>query len=180
MKSIPLTAAALAAALLSGCYYSDAPKGKPAPKEEVIFQATIDTGATLTQEPGVGAGAFVEYLGDGEWHVFTTCDTETSGYACAWDVIATAPEGVRIRDVRGGDLEAGDYAFSEFGYDAQLYTETSYGYDHLYFRTASGEGLRFEVYLDGIPDARFIYWVGDGAIHDGAPSNPIDLFPSSE
>lgn len=177
---ITLFALAAATTLSGGCYYND-DRSDVIHKEpgEQIVEAQIDTGATLTQQPGVGAGAFIEYLGDGDWHVFTTCDTELSGYECRWDVIATVADGVWIDDVRGEELELDDEAFSADGYDAQLLAYTDSDYDHMYFHTDPGEPVRFEAYLDDIRDARYIYWIGGGAIHDGAPTNPVDLVPSS-
>ncbi len=178
---IALIALASITLTFGGCYYnddrSDVVREDPGLQ---VFEAPIDTAATLTQEPGVGAGVFIEYLGAGDWHVFTTCDTNLSGYDCRWDVFATVPDGVWIDDVRGGELEVDDQAFTRDGYTAQLTAFTDADYDRMYFHTEPGEPVRFEAYLDDIRDARYIYWIGDGAIHDGAPSNPIDLVPSSD
>jgi hypothetical protein len=33
------------------------------------------------------------------------------------------------------------------------------------------------VWLDGSPDAEFVYWVQNGQIRQGAPSNPVDFIP---
>ncbi len=175
-----LVLGAVAMTVATGCYYQDersARKDKEQGPQVIV--AEIDTGATLSQQPGVGAGAFVEYLGDGDWHVFTTCDTEISRYDCRWDIVATVAEGVYIDSVRGEELEIDDDVFSSEGYDAQFVGYTALDYDHMYFHTDPGETVRFEAYLDDIRDPRFIYWIGKGAIHDGAPSNPVDLTPST-
>ena len=36
-----------------------------------------------------------------------------------------------------------------------------------------------DVLLDNACGNRYLFWVGDGALHSGAPSNPIELLPSA-
>ncbi len=71
-------------------------------------ESLIDTGAELELEAGEGVGLLMEYLGDGEWHVRTSCDTLQSGYECGWDVSHLARQGTTLSDLTGEDLEAGD------------------------------------------------------------------------
>jgi hypothetical protein len=59
-----------------------------------------------------------------------------------------------------------------------MVSDTSYDFDGFFVNATPGATLRIDVFLDGAPAPRFIYWVGDGGLHSGAPENPIDLIPS--
>ena len=56
---------------------------------------------------------------------------------------------------------------------------TTDGLDGFFVDTNPGLTLRIDVVLDGRPDRRYIYWVGEGGVHKGAPSNTLDLTPSA-
>jgi hypothetical protein len=45
--------------------------------------------------------------------------------------------------------------------------------------TTPGAVLRLETYLDDQPQPRFVYWFGNGVLHEGAPTNPVDFEPSA-
>lgn len=143
-----------------------------------VVLASIDTNATLDTTPGEGIGAFVEYEEGGRWHVYTACDTQLSGLPCYFNVIATLPDGSSHGAVETEGLEYEDGVY-EYEDGVELATVTENGIDGMYFEAPPGGEVRFEVYLDDEPDARFIYWVGGGAVHNGAPSNPIDLEPTT-
>jgi hypothetical protein len=145
-----------------------------------VVEAVIDTGQTLTTDPGKGAGVFIDYAEEGHWHVYTACDSAYYGDPCLWNVIATVPLGAAIEDATIYSAEAsdGDVIYKS-GNTLELEVATWSDFDGMRFRTTPGEVVRFEVYLDGLRDPRYIYWFGDGAIHKGAPTNPIDLKPSS-
>ena len=59
-----------------------------------------------------------------------------------------------------------------------MFTETAYGVDGFTLYAEPGVVVRFEVYLDGCSANRYVYWVGEGAAHAGAPTNPIELVPA--
>jgi hypothetical protein len=143
-----------------------------------VVRAAIDTGAKLQTVAGDGVGAFIEYEQGGRWHVFTTCDTRLSGLPCYFNVIATLPEGASYGGLSEESLESEDGIY-EYADGVELATVTREDVDGMYFDAPAGEVVRFEVYLDDGLDARFIYWVGGGAVHNGAPTNPIDLLPSA-
>jgi hypothetical protein len=186
-----LATASLAALLAatSACTYSDrhhdghhgeGPSSNTPPIEEPVISATIDTGATLADiEPGRGAGAFVEYEGGGRWHVFTACDTELSDIGCEWDIIVSIAEGNELEGFDADRLEGSDYLEWESRLSVRLITSTTYDFDGFWVDATVGAPLRVDVYLDRRPAPKYIYWVGDGALHRGAPSNPIDLIPSA-
>jgi hypothetical protein len=141
--------------------------------------SSIDTGAELAEiEAGEGAGAFIEYQADGAWHVFTACDTNVSTYACSWDVIVSAIDGNQLVDYGSDRLETEDYVGQFDSNSIQFIGITDYDFDGFFVQTDPGGHLRVDVYLDGAPAPRFIYWVGNGGLHKGSPTNPIDLLPT--
>jgi hypothetical protein len=159
------------------CEYSNCGGGYQPPTE--IESSTIDTGAELAEiEAGEGAGAFVEYEGDGNWHVFTACDTTVSDYACGWDIIVSAVDGNQLADYGSDRLEGEDYVGQFDSNSVQFIGVTDYDFDGFFVQTDPGGHLRVDVYLDGAPAPRFIYWVGNGGLHKGSPTNPIDLMPT--
>ena len=147
---------------------------------ENVPEATIDTGSTLGEiKPGEGAGAFVEYQAGGKLHVFTACDTKLSGLSCRWDVIASVGSNANIATFEADRLEQSDYLDWNDSRSVRLVANNTDDFDGFYLSATAGATLRVDVYLDDQPQPRFIYWVGQGGLHQGAPSNPIDLTPSS-
>lgn len=146
-----------------------------------IEQSTIDTDSTIAGvTPGEGAGAFVEYASGGTWHLFTACDTAISGYSCDWDVIVDADGG--ITSFTPDRMEQSDTEWVDWGDQGtvRFVATTSKDEDGFFFTTRPGATGRIDVYLDQAPAPRYIYWVGDGGLHRGAPTNPIDLTPSAD
>jgi hypothetical protein len=142
-----------------------------------IAQAAIDTGAALASVAGQGAGTLVEYEGAGKWRVHLACDTALSSERCLWDIFIQPLDGARIRNVSQEGLD-GEDAFDWDGEGARLIAVTGNDSDGLVLETDPGAGLRVDVLLDDAPGNEFIYWIGGGAIHRGAPTNPIDLVPT--
>ena len=173
--------------LASGCTYEDhehhskAPgPGEPPPAKSEIVSANIDTGAMLAEiEPGRGAGAFIEYAAGGTWHLYTACDTELSEHACAWDIIVSGDSASDLGEVEGDRLEANDYLDWDSAVSVRYVGTTTYDFDGFWLTTTPGATLRVDVFLDEQPAQRYVYWIGDGALHRGAPTNPIDLTPTA-
>jgi hypothetical protein len=46
------------------------------------------------------------------------------------------------------------------------------------FDADPGAVVELDVFLDNNEDPHFIYWIGDKVLHQGAPSDPMDLAPS--
>jgi hypothetical protein len=173
----------VAVALLACGYdneYETAPGGVGGGPSVDIQQASIDTGAALTTEPGQGVGALIEYEAGGKWRFHLACDTSLSSERCHWDIVVEPLGGARIRNVTGEQLELDngedDFAFDRSG--AQLLAITSTDLDSLVVETDPGAGLRVDVLLDGDHGNEFVYWIGGGAMHRGAPTNPVDLTPT--
>ncbi|MBI5537811.1 MAG: hypothetical protein HY898_34115 [Deltaproteobacteria bacterium] len=149
------------------------------PSAPAVTTAQIDTGQTLSTDPGVGAGVFIEYDEGGHWHVYTACDSNLYGEGCDWNVVASVGTGQLITDVsiEGAESKDGDTIYPGMD-NVELAVTTWSDFDGMRFVTTPGTTVRFDVYLGGLRDARYIYWVGNNAIHKGAPSDPIDLKPS--
>lgn len=136
-----------------------------------VAQVPVDEGATMDATPGDGVGVFVEYQGEGDWRVWTTCDSNVTGYECAFDVYLSGTS-LRVAGTQG--LEGLD-DIDESGDEVHLRFDTDFDTDGVFITTSSA--LRAEVYVDGTPDVRFVFWVEDGQILQGAPSNPVDFGP---
>lgn len=186
-----LTAAAVAAMTTSGCIFHDdddhhydddghhdnEPPFEPTPDPTLL---TIDTDQIIEAEPGEGAGVFIEYATGGFWRVWTTCDTNYSGQSCQFDVCAAIVNGSsEIRAADGEELEGSDrIELLSDGWTCLL-TDTDADTDGMLFETVPGVAVRFEVALDGFFESRYVYWVGDGVLHTGAPTNPVDFVPTT-
>jgi hypothetical protein len=143
-----------------------------------VADVTIDTGASLDSTPGDGVGFFVEYQGNGRWNAFTTCDTSISGASCNFDVVISADSDVVISGVEGRDLNDGDTLTLDADGTINLVTDTDFGQNGLTFSADPGATIEFDVLLDGAPQPAFVFAVSDGAVMQGAPSNPVDFTPA--
>jgi hypothetical protein len=187
-RSCPLLAV-LAVPLFVACGYGDhmsehhdgdgttlPPVDKPTGKVE---EATIDVDQLLEVDPGAGAGAFVEYESGGTYHVTTSCDVEAGG-ECYWDIVVTPLGDAGLFGVAPFDLEADDTVTLGTGNQVRLVASTGKDFDGFDFQTDPGAGIEVDVFLDDAPGNRYLFWVGDGALRSGAPTNPVDLVPSAE
>ncbi|HYJ09629.1 MAG TPA: hypothetical protein VEX18_11485 [Polyangiaceae bacterium] len=141
-----------------------------------VESATIDADEALEVEAGVGAGVFIEYEADGTYHITTSCDSPESG-ECFWDILATPLDDALVLGLSPLDLENDDTVGIE-GNSVRFVAYTETDFDGFTLETDAGAGLRVDVLLDEACGNRYMFWVGDGALHSGAPSNPIDLIPS--
>lgn len=148
--------------------------------------ALIDANQTVTTMPGQGVAMVVEYASGGHWTVYTTCDTQTStnasGTPCTFEGFITAvPDSTgatsQISNVTGDGIEGNDYVEST-DQGAHFYFETSSDKDQMTFDADAGATIQLTMYLDGEPQPRFVYWVGDSVLHTGAPTDPINLAPN--
>lgn len=159
--------------------------GATTPPDQTITstpdKVAIDTGATITATAGSGVGVFVEYATGGHWTVSTACDTNTSGYSCDFDLfISGVAADTKLTNPSGKDLTGLDVIEIQADGTLHLYANTSTGLDGITFDAPPGAGVEVEMYLDTLPQPRFVYWIGDKVLHTGAPTDPIDLTPSAE
>lgn len=163
--------------------YYDPNGGAPPPDETITSnpdKVAIDTGATLSSPGGAGVGVFVQYAAGGHWTVNTACDTNTSGQSCGFDVFVSVtdpksalsnPAGTSLNERDGVDIQS-DGSF-------HLFTNTANAVEGMTFDATPGATVEVEMYLDGVPQPRFVYWIGGKVLHTGAPTDPIDLSPSA-
>ena len=198
-STIPVVGAAglsLAAMLVSGCFseeygWDTAPDVSEAgsrPNSEPV-RAVIDTDQTMEIQPGKGVGLFIEYETGGVWRVRTACDTSLGTEPCFFQIYAILPTTSHYPDILPESDSCDSYGYWSYGtlnlggswYERVLQFETyvTDGVGRLVFRIEPGMPVQFLVYLDFMPESRFTYWAGDGALHYGAPSNPIELEPST-
>jgi len=147
-----------------------------------VVDLVIDSAGQVELEPGAGIGVAVEYVEGGAWSVTTTCDTTLSAEVCSYDVLVSTDVESPITAFEGQSLERGDEVFSPDPSVVQADLETAEDTDGFGFTTSPGATVRVSALLydpafDWSDDPRFISWVGDGAVHRGAPTNPVDLTP---
>lgn len=177
---------ALLSLALGGCMYDRGhhddcygPNCDPSYPPTSAAKATIDTGATLADiDPGQGAGAFVEYQTGGKWRVFTACDTEVSKLSCRWDIIVSVGSSSELIEFTAEELESSDYLDWRDSRSVRMVATNTLDFDGFTFDVTPGATVRVDVYLDDAPAPAYIYWVGEGGLHQGAPTNPIDFTPS--
>jgi hypothetical protein len=182
--SFALAFASLLASSLVGCGYGDDHHGRydddydPVTScGDTIEEAVIDTDELLDVEAGEGAGAFVEYEAGGTYHITTSCDADNGG-DCLWDIVV-APVSGEIASAAPADLEGNDSLSFGSGDQLRLVAETGRDFDGFVVETEPGATLEIDALLDGGCGNRYLFWVGDGALHGGAPSNPMRLSPSA-
>jgi hypothetical protein len=188
LGSLPVIAlAACLGAVASGCFFdggdgSSSGDTNPPPENLPDVQpatVAIDPDAKMTVTPGDGVGVFVEYATGGHWTVTTACDTNTSNRACTFDLFFTPvdPKAV-ISNPQGIDLAGHDTVSMTADGSLHLASDTSTGLNGVTFDAPEGSNVEMEVYLDGLLEKHFTYWVGDGILHAGTPTNPIDFQPN--
>lgn len=160
--------------------YLDGQPSSPGPSSSgQIEEAIIDADQLLDVEPGAGAGAFIEYESGGTYHVTTSCDVGQSG-DCYWDIVVTPLADASLLSVTPVDLERDDSVTLGAGNQVRLVAMTGKDFDGFTFKTDPGASIEVDALLDNAAGNRYLFWVGDGALHSGAPTNPVDLVPSGD
>jgi hypothetical protein len=147
-------------------------------------RSTVDTDRQLEVDAGQGAGVFIEYQTGGHWLLTTSCDTlrTNTTRTCQWDILLTPQDGDSLSNVVGSDLEADDslLPFTDGTGSFQLLATTSGDLDSLSFDSGPGASVLVDALLDGSCALPYFFWIGDGGLHTGSPSNPLILTPSAE
>ncbi len=175
---------ALSGCALLGCVAPDPPREA----EPEAAELAIDADAQLELAPGDGVLVGVEYTTGGTWRVSAVCDTAYSDRACSFDIIVDSQSEDGIVDVDRLDLEDGDRIIQLDLHALELDWVTGSDTDSVSFSSTPGASLRVSVALfDPLAswwgswdvDPRLLSWVGDGAAHWGAPTDPVDLTPAT-
>jgi len=177
------------AGVLAGCAERDERAPGLAEPEPEVAEVLIDAGRGVELDPGAGAGVAVEYEGDGRWRVAAACDTNLSGSVCHFAVLASSADNAsEFGELESIGLEAEDELSLLDPFAVEMDWITAEDLDAAAFTTSPGASVRVSVLLfDPVPDSdddwtndpRLLSWVGSGALHVGAPSNPVDLTPTS-
>lgn len=170
------------ASAVTGCiivdHSHDEPYVDPPPPAEPML-VNIDTGVALSATPGDGVGVFVEYYTGGTYFIWTTCDTNFSNAVCPIDVYMSVDTASTISGFTASDLEGNDFVnVDDAAGTIDLHVDTASDTDGVEITTTPGAILRLEVQIDGVSQPRFVYWSGDGVLHEGAPTSPVDFSPT--
>jgi hypothetical protein len=136
----------------------------------------VDTGQTMTADPGQGVGVFIEYAAGGTWHIWWTCDTAKTNQDCDVAVGATVAEGT-IGGIDAQELQGGFYGQpnpSRIEASAKTTTETH----GVSFTTNPGAVLTVDATIGGLKDGSFLFFVQDGKVNGGYTgklTNPLQL-----
>jgi hypothetical protein len=160
----------------SGSAFPSASAGFPGdggPSEYPIL-APVDTGATMTAAPGKGVGVFTEYLGQGNWNLWWTCDSlvDSTNPPCQFDVKVSVTTG-SITSVTPQGLQSTD-TLSVQGTQVEAVTTTSTASDGITFQTAPGATITLSASVAGQYDGRFIFFVEGGKVDDGFTGTVTD------
>ena len=178
---------ALAALGVSACVEPDPPHAEDegwADAVPPVAELGIDTGAGVELAPGQGVGVAVEYAGEGRWSVTAGCDTALTGLGCTFDLLVSTDDLSPITEFSAEALDDGDRLVALDGFAVSGEFRTHEGTDGFGFTTSPGATVRVSALLYDLQsgwgwseDPRIISWVGNGAVHRGAPTNPVDLTP---
>ncbi len=152
----------------------------------VNVQSGIDADRMIDIDAGQGAGLFIEYASGGHYHLRTACDTARSNSSCHWDIIIVPQSGSTISNATGENLSGPDglstYPSPTDRTQLTSYhfvTETTNEIDGMTFDIDPGSSITLDAVLDDECAPQFLFWVGDGALHTGAASNPLTVTPDT-
>jgi hypothetical protein len=157
----------------------DPPPAVEPPAQQEPKQVAIEPDKALQWDAGEGVGMFVEYTSGGHWHVWASCDTNVSFEVCNFEAFVTVASGDKLSNLQADTLENGDIVEELEDGALHLATRTSSEFDGMTFDATPGGVIALEAYLDGDPDPRILYWFGDGVLHEGSPTDPVEFKPSA-
>jgi hypothetical protein len=151
-----------------------------------VVELGIDRDGQVQLEPGQGVAVAVQYGEGGSWQVTTACDTALSGSRCDYDIVVSTDDDASIDSFMAQGLEEADELRAPDAFALAAVLDTGEDTDGFSFTTPPGATVRvsallydpgFDSWFEWNDDPRFISWVGGGAVHRGAPTNPVDLTP---
>jgi hypothetical protein len=151
-----------------------------------VVELGIDRDGQVQLEPGQGIAVGVQYGEGGTWQVTTACDTTLSGLRCDYDIVVSTDGDATIDGLESQGLESADAVRAPDSFALAAALDTGDDIDGFSFTTLPGATVRvsallydpgFDSGFEWSDDPRFINWVGNGAVHRGAPTNPVDLRP---
>jgi len=151
----------------------------PPGASQTIEQATIDADSTVAFTTGMGPGVYIEYGAGGTYRITTSCD-DTPSNPCFWDILVSPLDGASVVGVAPEALESDDSVAIGSGNQVRFVAYTDADTDGFTLQTDPGASLEVDALLENSPANSYLFWMGDGALHTGAPSNPVDLVPSDK
>jgi len=146
------------------------------PASQTIEQATIDVDRTVEFAPGA-PGVYIEYSAGGGYRITTSC-RNTPSNPCYWDILVTPLDGASVQGVAPEGLESDDSVTIGSDNQVRFVVYTDSDPDGFTLQTDPGAAIEVDALLENSPANSYLFWVGDGALVEGAPSNPVDLVPS--
>ncbi len=171
---------ALLGASTSACVISDGTGNVdpiPAPDPFDTVYTSIEPDYVLNTDLGYGTGLFVEYTAGGDWEVWTSCDTRTTGATCDFEVNITATR--IVSNLQELELEASDHVQVYNDNTLGLVANTASGSDALRFSTEPGTSVEIELLLDGAIAPEYLVWFSNGQVNDGANGSPVVFQPAA-
>ena len=141
----------------------------------------VDTGRTMSAQPGDGLGVFVEYQAGGHWHVWWTCDTNKTSQSCPMDVKVSLPAGAtgQLSNAKAdGATPSGTAPLTISPTQLESVTTTTTGVDGMTFDTVAGAIITLEASIGTLKDGSFIFFVQNGKINGGFAgklTDPLEL-----
>ena len=141
----------------------------------------VDTGRTMSAQPGDGLGVFVEYQAGGHWHIWWTCDTNKTNQSCPMDVKITMPAastGQFSNAKADGASPSGTSPLIATPTQLESVTTTTTGIDGMTFDTGAGAIITLEASIGSLKDGSFIFFVQNGKINGGFTgklTDPLEL-----
>ncbi len=149
------------------------------PAEPPSYRIDTNAQVTLMTGPGDGAAAMISYFAGGRWDVQTLCDTNRSGIPCEFGIYGQATSGT-VTNVTGLQLEPGDSATYYDSSTALLTATTTGDADEMSFDTTPGTPVLFTMYLDGVLDPQYLFFVSGGnVVSQGYQADPVYLTPTT-
>jgi hypothetical protein len=151
-----------------------------------VAELGIDRGGQVQLEPGTGIGVAVQYGEGGAWQVTAACDTALSAERCDFDIVVSTDETAVVSRFAGEGLEPNDELRQPDEFALTALFDVGDDIDAFSFTATPGATVRvsallydprFDSWFEWSDDPRIISWVGNGGVHHGAPTNPVDLTP---
>jgi hypothetical protein len=140
----------------------------------------IDTGASITHTAGVDAGYYLEYDGNGAWHIEWTCDTKLSALGCEFSGTITVPGTANATCYQCEPEDVLTTSNTNTDTVIQFNTGTSTGIDGVDITggSTSSRTVRFDLLINGIYQPDLVYIPAHGQT-DSPSCLPIAATPST-
>ncbi len=123
----------------------------------------VDTGATITHAAGVDPGYYINYAGNGAWHIDWTCDTKLSSIGCEFSGTINIVGPTAATCFMCEDNDSVTTSPTASGTAITFDTITTTGLDGVDFTAAAGASVEFDLLVNGIYQPDLVFVPSDGA-----------------